>query len=124
MLEAVLGTAIIIAIFLIGEFFHRLGAPIPGGVLGLLLFYGGLQSGLVKLKWVDRAARFLLRHMVLLFLPLTVGLMDMGKLISRYAWVICSSVVLSFLAVLLVTGLLGDRLLATKHDRTETEAAR
>jgi len=62
--------------------------------------------------------------MVLLFIPLTLGLMDMGKLISQHGWVICSSLVLSFLAVLLVTGLLADRLLASENDRTETETTR
>jgi len=124
MLELVLGTAIITAIFLLGDFLHRLGVPIPAGVLGLLLFYGGLQAGVLKLRWVDKAARLLLRHMVLLFIPLTLGLMDMGKLISQHGWVICSSLVLSFLAVLLVTGLLADRLLASENDRTETETTR
>lgn len=119
MTEFMLGSAIIVFIFLLGDFLHRLGVPIPGGVLGLLLFYAGLQTGLVKLRYVERAAGFLLRHMVLLFIPLTVGLMDMGALLSRQAWIICTSLVLSFLAVLLVTGLLGDRLLTSADDRSQ-----
>ena len=123
MTEFVLGNGIIIAIFLLGDVLHRLGVPIPGGVLGLLLFYAGLQMGVVKLKWVERAAGFLLRHMVLLFIPLTVGLVDMGSLLSHQGWIIIASLVLSFLAVLLVTGLLGDRLLAAADDRTEAKRA-
>jgi holin-like protein len=111
MLEFVLGASLLVAIFLLGDWLHRLGLPIPGGVLGLLLLYAGLQTGVVKLKWVERAANFLLRHMVLFFIPLTVGLIDMGALLSHQVWAICTSLVLSFLAVLLVTGLLGDRLL-------------
>jgi len=114
MLEFALGTAIILATFLLGDCLHRIGVPIPGGVLGLLLLYAGLQTGLVKLKWVERAAGFLLRHMVLFFIPLTVGLIDMGALLSHEMWIICTSLILSFLAVLLVTGLLGDRLLTSK----------
>ena len=123
MRDFLLGAAIIVGIFLVGDFLHRLGVPIPGGVLGLLLFFVGLQTGVVKLKWVDRAAGFLLRHMVLLFIPLTVGLMDMGTLLSRQVWVICISVGLSFLAVLLVTGLVGDRLLASANDWIESRRA-
>jgi len=121
MFESLLGTGMIVAFFLFGSFLHGLGVPIPGGVLGLLLFYGGLQAGVLKLEWVERSAGFLLRHMVLLFIPLTVGLMDMGTLLSHQAWVICVSTVFSFLAVLLITGLLGDRLLSSAHQQIETE---
>jgi holin-like protein len=88
--------------------------------LGLLLFFVGLQTNLVKLKWVERASGFLLRHMVLLFIPLTVGLMNMGSLLSRQLYIICISIVFSFLAVLLVTGLVGDRLLAPVNDQMES----
>jgi holin-like protein len=119
MREIVLGFTLIVGIFLSGDFLHRIGVPIPGGVLGLLLFFVGLQTKLVKLKWVDRAAALLLRHMVLLFIPLTVGLMNVGNLVSRQIWAICISVVFSFVAVLLATGLLGDRLLAPTNGEGE-----
>ena len=116
MINFVLGTAIIVGIFLLGDLLHRIGVPIPGGVLGLLLFYVGLQLRIIKLDWVERAAGLLLRHMILLFLPLTVGLMDMGGVLSRQFGAICLSLVVSFLAVLLVTGLLGQRLLRPAND--------
>lgn len=119
MLEFALGAFFIVAIFFLGDCLHRLGLPIPGGVLGLLLMYAGLQTGLVKLKWVERAANFLLRHMVLFFIPLTVGLIDMGALLSHQVWIICISLVSSFLAVLLSTGLLGDRLLRSVGGESE-----
>lgn len=120
MIEIALGTGIIIAIFLFSSFLQRLGVPVPAGVLGLILFYGALQTGVVKLSWVERAATFLLRHMVLFFIPLTVGLMDIGSLLSQQAWIIFTSLVLSFLAVILVTGLLGNRLLASASDHPDT----
>jgi holin-like protein len=103
--------AIIVAIFLAGNWLHARGVPIPGGVLGLLLFYGAMLSGALKLRWVDRAANLLLRHMVLLFVPLTVGLMDLGPVLARQAVAILASLVVSFLAVLLTTGLLARWLL-------------
>jgi holin-like protein len=106
MFDLLRGLAIIVAIFLIGGWLHAHGVPIPGGVLGLLLFYAAMLSGILKLRWVDRAAGLLLRHMVLLFVPLTVGLMDLGPVLSRQALAILASLVISFLAVLLTTGLL------------------
>jgi holin-like protein len=111
MFDLIRGLAIIVAIFLIGGWLHAHGAPIPGGVLGLLLIYGAMISGVVKLRWVDRAASLLLRHMVLLFVPLTVGLVDLGPLLSHHAGAILASLAVSFLAVLLTTGLLARWLL-------------
>lgn len=106
-----LGVAILVALHFLGAFLHQWGIPIPGGVLGLLLFYFALLSGIVKLRWVERGAGFLLRHMVLLFVPLTVGLMDMGAVLSKQALAIVASLVVSFLAVLLTTGFLAHWLL-------------
>jgi holin-like protein len=111
MFEFVRGLAIVVAIFLAGNWLHAHGFPIPGGVLGLLLFYGAMLTGVLKLRWVERAANLLLRHMVLLFVPLTVGLMDMGGILSRQAFAILASLLVSFLAVLLTTGLLARWLL-------------
>lgn len=105
------GIALLIGFHLLGEGLHWMGVPLPAGVLGLLAFYIALSLGLVPLHWVERAATFLLRHMVLLFVPLTVGLMDMGPLLSRQAVAIGASLVVSSVAVLLTTGLLGRRLL-------------
>ncbi|WP_109488387.1 CidA/LrgA family protein [Occallatibacter savannae] len=120
-LDFALGVGIIVVIFLLGDFLHRIGVPVPGGVLGLLLFYAALQLRIIRLEWVDRAAGFLLRHMVLLFIPLTVGLMDMGGVLSRQFGAICLSLVVSFVAVLLVTGLLGQRLLGPPEDAPGAE---
>jgi holin-like protein len=111
MIETLLGLAVLSAFFLLGALLHTLGVPIPGGVLGLLLLYAALQFKLVKMKWVERAAGLLLRHMVLLFVPLTVGLMEMGPVLSRQALAISASLLVSWAAVLLTTGLLGRWLL-------------
>ncbi len=111
MLDFLRGIAIVVAFFWFGTLLHRVGVPIPGGVLGLLLFFAALTAGLVKLQWVERAANLLLRHMVLLFVPLTVGLMEMGHVLSRQAIALTASLLVSFLAVLLTTGLLGRWLL-------------
>lgn len=111
MIESIVGFCILTAFFLLGSFLHGLGLPIPGGVLGLLLFYLALQFKLLKMKWVERIADLLLRHMVLLFLPLAVGLMEMGPIFSKHALAITCSLLVSLVAVLLTTGLLGKWLL-------------
>jgi holin-like protein len=112
MLDFLRGFGLLTVFFLLGNLLHQHGVPIPGGVLGLLALYLALALGLVQLKWVERAAGLMLRHMVLLFVPLTVGLMDLGPVLSRQAVAILVSLLVSFLAVLLSTGLLGRWLLA------------
>jgi len=111
MIDYLRGFGILVGFYLLGLLLHRAGIPIPGGVLGLLLFYLGLASGVVRLGWVEKTASLLLRHMVLLFVPLTVGLMEMGQVISRDAVPIVASLLVSWVAVLLTTGLLGGWML-------------
>jgi holin-like protein len=111
MMEYLTGFAILTSFFLLGSFLHKLGVPVPGGVLGLMLFYLTMQVGLIKLKWVERTAGLLLRHMMLLFVPLTVGIIELGPLLSRQALAITASLLVSLIAVMLTTGLLGRWLL-------------
>ncbi len=111
MLDFLRGVALLVAFDMAGVGVHRLGVPLPAGVLGLLLLFAALSLGLVKLAWVERAATFLLRHMVLLFVPLTVGLLDAWRVAQRQALALGVSLVVSFVAVLLTTGLLGRWLL-------------
>ena len=117
-IRVLLGFAVLTGFFLLGIFLHGLGLPIPGGVLGLILFFLALQAGLIKLKWVEEAAGLLLRHMVLLFIPLTVGLMELGPLLSRQALAITASLLVSLTAVLLTTGRLGQWLLPSALQET------
>lgn len=119
--KSVLGFALLTAFFLVGDLLHRVGVPIPGGVLGLLLLYLALQSKLIKMQWIDRTAGFLLKHMVLLFVPLTVGLMEMWPILSQHIVAIAASLVVSWAAVIVTTGLLGQWLLPAQEQASEAE---
>jgi holin-like protein len=76
-----------------------------------LLLYLAMSAGLIKLEWVEEAAGLLLRHMMLLFVPLTVGLMDMGPVLSQHWAALVASLLVSLVVVLLTTGLMGRWLL-------------
>ena len=83
----------------------------PGSGAGLLLLVLALALKVVKLQWVEKAAGLLLHHMVLLFVPVTVGLMEVGPTLKQSGLAIVASMLVSLLAVLVTVGLLSRWLL-------------
>jgi holin-like protein len=98
------GLLILVGFHAAGFGLHRVGVPLPAGVLGLLLFLGALVSGVVKLEWVAQTAGLMVRHMLLLFVPLLAGLTVMGDVLRKDALALIASIVVSLVAVLLTTG--------------------
>lgn len=120
-----IGFLIIVGFQFLGIGLHRLGVPLPGSVLGLLLFTFALAMELIKIEWVERTATFLVRHMTLLFIPLMAGLPEISTELRRDGVALLASTVISLLAVLLTTGGLAHFLLrdaaavATSEGETE-----
>lgn len=83
------------------EFFHL---PIPGSVLGMLLLFFLLCTGIIKEKWVIRAAEPLLKHLAFFFIPIAVGLMEWGELFAQKGHLLFLPLVISTLVALLATG--------------------
>ena len=117
------GFLIIVGFQLLGIGLHRLGAPLPGSVLGLLLFTLALATELIKVEWVERTAGFLVRHMTLLFIPLMAGLPEMSAKLRRDGVALLASMVVSLFVVLLTTGGLAHILLRDGVQTNPDEAA-
>jgi holin-like protein len=98
------GLAILLFFNLLGLLLQRLGVPLPANVIGLVLFTTCLFAGVVKLKWVESTAQFLLRHMLLFFAPVVVGVIAFESMMRREWLAITVGLVGSFLVVMLVTG--------------------
>lgn len=71
------------------------GIAIPANVIGLLLLLALLVSGVIKLQYVQEAADLLVRHMLLLFVPVAVGLMDVGGLFYDHMLIFTVALVVS-----------------------------
>lgn len=98
--------AILLGFNLLGVALQRAGGvPLPGAVLGLMLFALSLFLGVVKLEWVEAEANVLLRHMLLFFAPVIVGVIAFRDLLVREWRPIAVGLVGSWLAVIVVTGL-------------------
>jgi holin-like protein len=101
--------ALLIAIYLAGNRIVVLvGLPIPGNVVGVALLYLLLNLGLVKLKHVQDAADFLLKHLVFFFIPVTVDLMNWGSVFFRYGLALAAAIVVSTLLTFVATGRLAQ----------------
>jgi len=85
----------------------------------LVLFTASLFLGWIKLEWVESSSSFLLKHMLLFFVPMTVLTMRLAPLI-RANWAALSvSILVSTLAVMVTTGLVAELLLHKKDKVAE-----
>jgi holin-like protein len=101
------GLAIILLFNLLGLLAQRaLALPLPANVLGMIFLLLALASGLVKLAWVEATANYLLKHMVLFFLPFIVASVALWPLIRQNWLALVGGMVVSTLLTLAVTGLL------------------
>jgi holin-like protein len=82
----------------------RFHLPVPGNVLGMLVLFALLMTGVVKLEWVAGAADLLTKHLAFFFIPVAVGLMQWGDLLWHTGHWLLLAIVLSTLAGLATTG--------------------
>lgn len=101
------GVAIILITYLAGEVLSRLTAELlPGSVLGMIMLFAMLQCGVVREETIKGVCEFILRNMMLLFVPVTVGLMVSYKLLSA-SWIgAVAAISISTLMVFAVVGIL------------------
>jgi holin-like protein len=100
-----LGFSILTGFFLLGSLLHTfLHIPLPANVIGLILFTLSLFLKLIKLEWVEEAGQFMIRHMLLFFIPFVVGTMVFLHYMGQHAWLMLVSLFISTFGVLLITG--------------------
>ncbi len=99
------GLAIIVAIYLLGEVVSRLiGRFMPGNVIGMLILFGLLQCGVVKEDDIKGICNFILSNMMLLFVPITVGIIVSYKIIMNDWISVLATLLISTILVLVVVG--------------------
>lgn len=91
-------------LFLGQIFIYLTNLPLPPSVIGLLILFGALQSGVVKLKTVQTLAKMLLDYLVLMVVPACISIMQYLDIIRRDAWVLIFATFVSTFLVLVVTG--------------------
>ena len=102
--QVVLQLSLLIFIWWISSLIqHALNLPVSAGVIGLLLVFMALLSGLFKLQWIKTGSDFILGELVLLFIPCVVGIIKYKDLLLTQGWQLILSVVIGTFCVMLAT---------------------
>lgn len=89
-------------LYQIGNFIQlTLHIEIPGNIIGMILLFLLLNYNIIQPKWIERGASLLLSNLPLLFIPVTVGIMDYAYLFKGWG---ALSLVEAFVGTLIVMG--------------------
>ncbi|KUP06743.1 LrgA [Bacillus coahuilensis p1.1.43] len=91
---------------------------IPGNVVGLVILFMLLWSGIVKLHWIEEASRLLLKHLAFFFVPISVGLITLGHIIQSKGIILFLIITISTIMGLVVTGITSQKMIIKKDLKT------
>ena len=81
-----------------------LHVPLPGNVAGMLLLFGLLCAGIVPERLFEQSSTLLARHLPFFFVPIAVGLMNLGPTLIGEGWLLILVLVASASVGLCATG--------------------
>lgn len=87
---------------------------IPGSLTGMILLFVTLSTNLLDSKWVEQAAKYFTKYMVMLFLPSAVGIMVCWNLISEHIISIVIIVITTTALTMLTAAYIQQRLTKKK----------
>ncbi|UNU72929.1 CidA/LrgA family protein [Moraxella nasovis] len=78
--------------------------PLPPSVIGLVVLFMALQTGVIELKTVQKLAQVMLDYLVLIIVPICISLMQYLDVIYDDLWILLTASAVSTIIVLIVTG--------------------
>ena len=97
---------IILAISFVGEALkYLIPLPVPASIYGMVILFVGLLTGLIKLRWVKDAGKFLIAVMPVMFIPAGVGLMESWGTLKPFVLPVSVITVITIVTVMVATGI-------------------
>ena len=104
-LQLILGLVIIMLFLSVAKLIIAyFESTFPASILGMLMLFGALSLGAVKLTWIEFAGNLVLKYLALLFIPIGVGLINYFDLIAAHWLVIVFSLFFTTLITLFMVG--------------------
>ena len=91
--------------------------PIPGSIIGMLLLFILLITGVVRERLLLEGASFFLKHFSFFFLPLSVSVMVLGPYVLQYGWKLLMILIISALVGFAATSLSAQGLIYFKEKK-------
>ncbi|MTW85022.1 CidA/LrgA family protein [Virgibacillus dakarensis] len=105
-MDMVLQLIIIIGFLLLGNGIVAVfPIPLPGSVVGMLLLFVVLITGILNVEWIEKVSSFQLKHLTLLFIPPIVSLFLSSGFLEILQWNILIILIVSSICCLLGTAL-------------------
>lgn len=77
----------------------------PSALLGIIILFIMLKTGVIKENWIKDFCDFMLKYMILFFIPIFVGVVDYFEIISKNLVAILATIFITTTLVIVVTGL-------------------
>ena len=104
------GIFLILLFWIIGEITsHFIHGFIPGNIIGMTLMFCSLKYNIIKEEWVSNICNFLTRHMAIMFLPPSIGIIATYKILGENIITMVLGTMLTTLLVMAVVGWLMDK---------------
>ena len=101
-----IGLGIIFLILYLSKFildiFH---IAFPAPILGIIILFVLLKIGIIKENWIEDFCDFMLKNMILFFIPIFVGIISYEDLISKNFLAIIMTIVVTTTLVMVIVGL-------------------
>jgi holin-like protein len=119
-LQMALHIGILYGFYLIGIWTQEaLSLAIPGSIIGMLLLFILLLTKILPVSFIESGTSLLIRHMPLLFIPVTVGVMDYFNVFKGEGiWLVVITII-STMIVFVVSGLISQWLVMRKENPDE-----
>lgn len=88
----------------------------PGSLIGMMLLFTGLLSGIIKLEWIEDCSQLFLKYMAFFFVPAGVGLMVVKDIISANFIPLIVIIPFTTLLVMAVTGKITEKFMKGDYD--------
>ena len=121
-IKTLIQLSIILLIYFVGNFISSLIENIiviPGNIIGMVLLFILLATGLIKLSMIEETGDFIIRYMGFFFVPLTVSLVESYNLIESSIFQIVIILFISCTTVMFFSAKVTDYLISFREKNND-----